>query len=348
MADGDEDILGDPLFQLNVALWMLHPHAGHAPVRAALYEAGYLLHSFGRTLPVPFGKQEAVNELVQKGKGHPDPDLIAERLAGDPYLLIECKRSSFGPDSTTADQAIKLLAIAEDLSDPLAVPAGTGAMVTYLVRAPQHDGMADTLTTLQSRLSANGLGHGDGAALGLSRQDDGVYVRWSDRAGVPPGAETIADAPVLKVPADEDPRPLYFLPWDPGVEQSEEMSEFCKGLLFEQLRVLALAEVGRAEPPQRLELDMRALLNLACSGLLGKWRKKEDVRRVVDAALTFLIETLKPLAQQLKLIREENHLGLTLGSEAVQRGVIERLQKSDPEEVELAEYPQLPLGFDGE
>lgn len=340
-------MLGDPLFQLNTALWMLHPQAGSTPARAALYHAGYLLHSFGRTLPVPFPKQAAVGELVQKGKGHPDPDVVAERPEGSPYLLIECKRSSFGPDSTTVGQALKLLAIAEDVSESLAAPDGTHATVVYLVRAPQHDAMADTLTSLRARLAAHGLGHGDGAALGLSRSHDGVYVEWSHKVGIPSGAEGIHETPVLKVPSDEDPRPLYFLPWDPGVEQSEEMRMFCRGLLFEQVRVLALGEVGRVEAPRRLELDIRVLLDTACNGLLNKWRKNDDVRRVVDAVLNFLVDTLKPLKSQLNLLREQDHLGLTLGSDAVQHGVIDLLQKSEPEGIELAEHDQLPLDFPG-
>jgi hypothetical protein len=115
---------------------MLHPHAGSTNIRPALHQAGYVLHSFGRSLPVPFEKQSAVNALLQGGKGPADPDLIAERALGGASLLIECKRSSFGPDSTTADQAVKLLAVAEDVSDLLGVPAGTGGIVSYLVPDP--------------------------------------------------------------------------------------------------------------------------------------------------------------------------------------------------------------------
>jgi hypothetical protein len=206
--------------------------------------------------------------------------------------------------------------------------------------------MADTLRALMVRLDDVEVGHGSAAAMGLRRESDGVYVQWSSRASTPAGTEDLGDAPIVDVPLDEDPRPLYFLPWDPGAHQSPEMEGFCKHLLFEQLRVLALAEVGNVEPPQRLELNMLDLLNKACHGLISKWRKRNDVQRVADATRQFFITTLAPMQSQISLLREQGQVSLTVGTESVKRGVMELLEKAHTESVDVPDQQQLPLDFD--
>jgi len=45
-------ILGDPVFQLNVTLWMLQPAPPGAPIRPVLRDVGYLLSALSRELPV--------------------------------------------------------------------------------------------------------------------------------------------------------------------------------------------------------------------------------------------------------------------------------------------------------
>ena len=57
---------------------------------------------------------------------------------------------------------------------------------------------------------------------------------------------------IIRTEPDNDPRPLYLIPYDPDVEQSANEAAFCKRVLFERVHSSIVAAVGRAQPPCEL------------------------------------------------------------------------------------------------
>ena len=140
------DITADPVFQLNCVLWMLQPlptlqvpGGVGGPPNPVLHAAGYRIRALGMRLTAP-----PATEAALAGKfglrGRAAPDVIASAPEGEHWLAIECKASSFGPESTTSHQALKILAQAADLSLIPVAPDGTavpGAAV-YATRSQQR------------------------------------------------------------------------------------------------------------------------------------------------------------------------------------------------------------------
>ena len=92
-----DELIGDPLYQVNLLLWMLQPSTGK-PVASIFYDAGFQLRDVERELPLPI---ELLLQLQSDGlavRNPVAPDVIADS-PGRVFLLLECKRSMFGSQS---------------------------------------------------------------------------------------------------------------------------------------------------------------------------------------------------------------------------------------------------------
>jgi hypothetical protein len=330
-------ILGDPVFQLNVTLWMLQPAPPDAPIRPVLRDVGYLLSALSRELPAPVALRPGLNVLVGSDTA-PAPDVLAEPPAGAPWLVIECKGSSFGPDSSTARQALKLLAVSGDLTSSLGLSTGSErpGFVTYLTRLEERDRLLDTLLELRRRLTDAGLPAGPAGALGLFRSDDGdVCVQRSSRDGDwPEPAASALEPParIIRLDPEEDPRPLYLLPWDPSVQQDREMRAFCRSVLFARVAAETVAVLGHETVPQRAILKVESLLSSATFGVSDRWRSKRDLARTIRDCTRFLTDALSPVGEQLGLVSavDPHRIELTVRTQADLDDAIEALIRANP------------------
>lgn len=298
----DEDLLGDPVFQLNLALWTLEELPKSAPIRPIFREHGYHLHSIARPLPLAPSLRAALDSSV-KPNDAPSPDVLAE-AQGNPFLLIECKKSSFGTESSTAHQATKLIAISSDLTSSLGLSGGARpGIVTYLTPWDQCEALAGTLGEIHSELDGQGLQAPAPATIGILLDGEGVAIRSCESGNLPAALADAIEEPVLviKSPPDEDPRPLYFIPWDPGVTQSPEEEALCREMLFARVLMEAVQDVGRCSPPDRLVISMQNLLARATFGVSEKWRARHDLQKLERETKLRLGKTLEPLKDRLSI-----------------------------------------------
>ncbi len=331
-------ILGDPIFQLNIVLWMLQPAPPKSPIQPVLRQAGYLLNALSRDLPPPFPLRPTLTRLVGSDTAAA-PDVLAEPPVGTPWLVIECKGTSFGPDSSTARQALKLLAVSADLRSSLALGGGTSqpGVVVYLTRLEDRDRLADTLRELRRRLADAGLPSGPSGALGLFRADQGrgaLCVEPSSGDAWPEPAASVLRplAPVIALAEDEDPRPLYLVPWDPSVQQDRGMREYCRAVLFARITAEAIAALGHETVPQRTVLKIEPLLSAATFGVSDRWRSKRDLNRTVRECKRFLANALAPVKERLSLAQpaDPDRIELTLRTEDDLNDVIDALERANP------------------
>lgn len=301
------ELAADPVFQLNTVLWMLQPSPTfpHA-VDAVLYKAGYSVRQLGGRLSAPAAVEAVLAEKFGL-RGVPAPDVLADAPDADPRLVFECKASSFGPESSTAEQAQKVLARAVDLS--LAVGAAPGktvpGAVAYLTRAEQTGALAQTLTKLAAEFAEHEVSTAPASVLGVSVEPgEGVVVSLTD--GTLPGrAGAVLREPCVVVPAagdEEVARPLYLVPYDPSVEQTEEERQRCLRVLLERARAHITSLIGRAAPPSTVVVDGLQVLADATYGLSAYWQdiKARDAaaRKALGFAKTALRQ-LKPTAPEV-------------------------------------------------
>ncbi len=245
------ELIHDPLFQQNVVLWLAQDMSPSADVEPVLGAHGFAVLAIGRllSLSAPVVSTLAATHVEAKRSAAPDVLLLRNREEPDGELLVvECKRSSFGTDSSTAKQARAImLACGNDAAAIVGVGSGlTGTLVSYLVPDGQAVAMSRTLSELVEEMRAEALEVGDSTVLALA--DDGttntvdlvVSGAASAFIGLDEGRHT-----VLRSPSVTDPRPLYFFPYDPGIEQTEDERSRCildlRKRLHQHLEQLAMS-----------------------------------------------------------------------------------------------------------
>jgi hypothetical protein len=100
-----EDRLRDPIFQLNLLLWMAkeQPAEGYR-VRPLFHQCGFRIIYIENPFPFPEATIQQVAASVLDISQNPEADLILGHDHNGKGLYFEAKANSFGPDSTTAKQ----------------------------------------------------------------------------------------------------------------------------------------------------------------------------------------------------------------------------------------------------
>ena len=95
-----------------------------------------------------------------------------------------------------------------------------------------------------------------------------------------------------------DLQPLYFIPWIPGIEDSQHAQFRTIGLneLTARVYTQILAKVGRVRIPATLTLCAIELLNRATFGVFGKWRDT-DRKQFSTAVVKITERVLAPVVQ---------------------------------------------------
>jgi hypothetical protein len=94
--------------------------------------------------------------------------------------------------------------------------------------------------------------------------------------------------PFMKREPYTDPRPLYFIPYDPDVVQSEQEKASCKRVLFERMHSTVVAAVGRARPPTEIALESQKTLNDAMFGMYGHWENRDSAQHMRGLCREFM------------------------------------------------------------
>jgi hypothetical protein len=287
-----KELIGDPLYQLNITLWMLQPQPNEAlTVAPLLQRAGFSLRSIEPSLPLP---PELITRLIRDQipvSTEAAPDLLltgANRL----FVLWECKRSTFGPPTSQVQahhrQATNFLVqMPRVLEAALALATGDVAEthLIYLSRLDAAHDQTQGLSHLRDALSSKEYNTVPFSVLALSSADTSIHLQQSGRAssGVPQLGE-LSSPQLIQTCADAetDPRPLYYMPWMPDAEPREDRYNFHS---FGSRVLAAVAEViGRSRPPSEAQFALEDIMGRATSGHFALWRNKRSRENVTSAA----------------------------------------------------------------
>lgn len=269
-------------------------------INAVLHHVGYSVRALGPKMSAPAGIEKELAEKFELPPGVPAPDVLANAPNGAPLPAFECKASSFGTESTTSNQARKLLARSVDLS--LVVGAAPGktvpGAVVYVTRAAQTSALVDTLAELRAEFEERDMASAPGSVIGISNPPgEGVTVEFAGGQLPGPAGDVLSTRQVI-IPAvgeDEVARPLYLVPYDPGVQQTDEEHDRCLRILLERARAHMVSVIGRSDLPATVVLDGMQILSDATYGLSAYWRETNDRDGAARAALGFAKKALRQI-----------------------------------------------------
>src|SRR5438309_1259630 len=99
------DPVSDPLFQLNVLLWLTQPLPQESAIVPLLHQRGFSVYAIAPALVVPLDLQVAARQAQIALQPSARPDVVLTQESERKFAFTECKASSFGPNSSTAEQA---------------------------------------------------------------------------------------------------------------------------------------------------------------------------------------------------------------------------------------------------
>ncbi|MFY9608411.1 MAG: hypothetical protein WAU45_07335 [Blastocatellia bacterium] len=237
-----EALIRDPVFQLNILLWMAkeQPTADYR-VRPLFFELRFRIIYIEQPFPLPEETASAAQLSALRINVTPQPELILGRELNGKALYFEAKADSFSPDSSTSKQARGHLLAAGPAFGEVLAPL-TSCLLCYLVPDDRRTLMCECLTDLANELSAEGLEPGSFSCHGLritERQLTYVFdSTFQSYAGL-----REASVPVLELLEDNtDPNPLLLIYSDEDCPDSNRR-DFYRRALIEQVRARLLCDL---------------------------------------------------------------------------------------------------------
>jgi len=176
-----DELIRDPIFQLNLLLWM----ARDQPVDAArvtplFYRWGYRFLMVEAPLPLPPLLVSVVLKSGLEISLEPEPEMVLGNPSNHRALYLEAKRESFSSQSSTAKQARGHLLAAGAAFRDIVTPYEV-ARLCYVLPEERRTLMEACLAELKSGLAAHALGPADTSIHGLVAElGNGVTYVWDD------------------------------------------------------------------------------------------------------------------------------------------------------------------------
>lgn len=329
------DLLTDPVFQLNAFLWALEDLPAQGKIRPVLRNAGYYLVAIGRRVQVP--AEDSVIAALERLTGSADrspcrPDLWLRHREHPVQVLVELKARGFSrASSKNARQAVKLLLSAFDLAVSLGEQVERRGHVLYGTVATDAERQSTTLKELADEVNAMGLAAAPTAVVGLSIEEEGVALSSPTPSDLPDPAAAVLAAPtiVLRRDGNNDPRPLYFVPWIPDIEDGQDPALRADGLRELTARVLtqAMGHVGRARVPTTLTMDGTRLLSDSTFSVFDRWHERNR-NQFSEAAAKIVERALRK--SQIEIRRYGGRLEVNIPSAEAKDEAIKGLERADP------------------
>lgn len=295
------DLLKDPLFQLNTVLWLSQPLPGDNAIKPLLHEQGFSVYALSPLIPMPIDVRLSAQNNGITLNDSVRPDVILHRPADLRFVLLECKASSFGPQSSTSGQARALLVATGNRSaEVLGLRADqvTDSLLSYLVPNSENPKLSQTLSDLSKELSGKSIVSGSYSVFGLMIENNQLGVHIDSIAGQFFSTNTGFN-PFMALELDNDPRPLYFIPYDPDLNQSESEKAFCKRVLFERIHSSIIAAIGRAHVPCEISFQNKKLLNDALFGMYDHWDNNDSSKNMKSLCKQLMTAILGAVNSQI-------------------------------------------------
>lgn len=294
-----EEIVEDPLYQLNLMLWLLQPLKDNYPLRPILKEAGYELFAIGPSMPLSPELREKIVSASVDCAVEPEPDLLLSRDGVKEFVILECKRQLFGGESDTAKQARALLLQTGEqfnLAIGLEVTATPTLHLLYISKHSSSENHVKNLCEISDEMNRKEMATVPVGGVGIMNKNNKICLCDAyDFGTVPALVKDIVgkEVKVQEFEQDENPILLFYIPWDPNVSQSDEMSMYCEQIFCERILSTFVTRIGRASVPVMIEVEYDDLLNEATFNLFERWKSKDIGRALRRSCKDLIINALR-------------------------------------------------------
>ncbi len=343
------EICKDPLFQINLAIWLAQPQpkTEYFCIYPLFYKSDLNIYSIGPLLALSPDIRLTVSKKLYCQDGA-RPDLILETKKTKRFCILECKASSFGPSSSTANQSRTLLLITGPiLSEVLGIREQREGMLCYFTISSQIEMLQTTLKTLKKEIKEKvNLESGYYGCFGIKISRSAISLEYSE--GIKNFLSLIKGSPVeiMQLAENSDPRPLYFIPYDPNIQQTKEERQLCQRILFERILSHIISEIGGADVPFKMIFTTKEILNSATFEVYEIWDDSEAKKHTRRLAREFLENIRSSVGKSLKeCITYESQKGwvFNLKNKEIQKEMLKQLSKFKPETLDLSRATQFNL-----
>ncbi|HOC57137.1 MAG TPA: hypothetical protein PKI20_16080, partial [Verrucomicrobiota bacterium] len=262
MAMKSEALIRDPVFQLNLLVWMAkeQPAEGYR-VRPFFFQTGFRPMYIQQPFALPEQAQRAIATATLSITAKPEPELLLQRAADKKALYLEAKANSFSPDSTTTKQARGHLLACGPAFGEVMQPLSQ-ALLCYVLPSNKCGPMTDCLTTLAAELRASSFAPGDHSTHGLALNGTDLIYSVDDKFKQFTGT-TESSVVVMRDLQDEtDPSPLLLVYSDDDSPDEQHRNHYRQVLLQKFVAILVcdanLLPVGQPYAVTARELCIKA------------------------------------------------------------------------------------------
>lgn len=277
-----DDLIRDPVFQLNLLLWMAkeQPAAAYR-VRPFFYDHGFRLVYIEQPFAFPDDTARAIESASLAISKEPEPEMILGRNTDNKGLYFEAKADSFSPESSNSKQARgHLLACGPAFAETLA--PFQQALLCYVVPHDRCQPMRDCLAALSDQLHSAALASGTHSVHGLQVVATDLVYSW-DTPLKTHLAITEDSIPVLHDLLDDtDPSPLLLVFSDQDCPNPERVGYYRKVLINQALAKL-VSDLHLLPLEQTYAITARELLLQTSDGIfqyLARDRQKSMINIV--------------------------------------------------------------------
>ncbi|MBN8458577.1 MAG: hypothetical protein J0M04_12135 [Verrucomicrobia bacterium] len=276
-----DDWIRDPVFQLNLLVWMSKEQPEEAYcVRPVFHAAGFEWMAIEQPFrfPVETAKRiEQINETEDfRIHPHPEPELVLKRSRDHSALYFEAKKNSFGVASSASSQARGHLVAVGPAFAEVNAPLER-ALLIYLVPDETTDAMRACLSELTDQLRTASLDPGDSAVDGLSASGTAIHYHldYASRDALEIKVPRIAIMENLAEATDPSPLLLVYSDEDCPVD---ERRGYYRRVIQNQAIATLLCELHRVNVGESITLTAARILEITTQGafgFLGSERRKK-------------------------------------------------------------------------
>jgi len=306
-------LLKDPVFQLNLLLWM----AKEQPTdNYRVYPLFCTLNFKIIYIEQPFAFSEETSNAMKDSaldiSTSQEPDLILGRRVDNKALYFEAKSNSFSSTSTDSRQArAHLMASGPAFAEVLA-PLDS-CLLCYLVPDNVRGRMSECLTTLTEELRSKALKSGPFSCHGLSVKGMQVVYSWDSAFQTHVGLDKNV-VPILNdVEEDTDPAPLVLVFSDEDCS-NDTIRDFYRQVVIKQIHACLLCDLRSHDIGVKYETTPDKLMMKTSDGIfqyLGRKRQKRLRQLIRENIFKRIYEYWKE--QQPGVVLEGDLLTITWG-----------------------------------
>ena len=290
-----ELLLQDPVFQLNILLWMAKEQPpDHFRVRPLFHQLRFSVMYIEQPFPFPDESLRAMDASELEIARQPEPELILIRMEDNKALYFEAKADSFSPESSNRKQALGHLLAAGPAFAEVYAPLTT-CLLCYVLPAGGCGLMGDCLAALSMKLSGKDLEPGRYSVHGLSVEDFQLVYSWDQAFCDHVGSDEQRAVLINRLEDETNPAPLLLVFSDEDCPNCETR-DFYRRALIEQVRASLLCDLHSLDVGVRLAMTVDEVLVKTTDGMfnfLGRQRQKSLRRFVRKNVLCYLFDNWK-------------------------------------------------------